>query len=267
MMSPNVEIMNENMDDRISKRSVEFSMTIDREAGIDTLYSSANDKFNSERLSEQDCDEHDCCHSQGNLNECMELDLETNDQIIQQSKQKQVHVIDKLNNKSSNDLMVFMKSCGYAVINSNNRTQIGLSCGYICACMASEFHGLLSKYTSNWLNSNLVSNWQPDISLYNQILGIEGNVAEELEAQQIHTLVSHLTGDTNLSWFFTVDVNLFKSMVRNSFSNVSMPQHNGKRWSVFAINDAILDLDMMQKAIMSNSCQGDHWYTAFVLLD
>ena len=43
--------MNENMDARISNRSVEFTMTRDCESSFDTLYSSANDKFNNDRLS------------------------------------------------------------------------------------------------------------------------------------------------------------------------------------------------------------------------
>ena len=133
--------------------------------------------------------------------------------------------------------------------------------------MALEFYNIMAKNDPISLSTFLVSNWQPNVSLYNQILEIEGDDAVILESQQLHMLVSHLTGDQNLSWFFTIDFNLFKSMVRTSFSNLDLPKFNGKRWAVFAINDAVLDHDMRQLALISNKKQGDHWYTALVLLD
>ena len=182
-------------------------------------------------------------------------------------KQKQIRVIERLDSKSSNGLISYVESQGYHVINSNNNKQKGHSCGYICACIAMTFYNLHGSPISNWINHDSLISTEPDIILYNQILGLDGNKAQFLDSVQIHSLVSTLTGDKNLPWFFTVDVNLFKAMVKTSFSNVSLPRSNGKKWAVFAVNDAILDDKKRQMALRTNSCHGSHWFTALVIID
>ena len=130
-----------------------------------------------------------------------------------------------------------------------------------------SFYNLLGNTVSNWINHDSLAFAEPDIILYNQILGIEGNSAQFLDSVQIFNLVSTLTGDKNLPWFFTVDVNLFKTMVKNSFTNLSLPRCNGKKWAVFAVNDAILDNEKREMALRTNSYHGSHWFTALLILD
>ena len=183
------------------------------------------------------------------------------------AKHKQIRVIDRLDSESSNELISYVKLRGYHAINSNSNSQKGLSCGYICACLATRFYNLLGNPVSNWINHDSLISTEPDIILYNQILGLEGDRAQLLDSVQIHRLVSTLTGDMNVPWFFTVDVNLFKAMVKTSFSNVSLPRYNETKWAVFAVNDAILDNEKRQKASITNSYHGTHWFTALVMID
>ena len=88
------------------------------------------------------------------------------------------------------------------------------------------------------MNENIFDCAYPNVTLMNHLLGISGNTAIELTAEQIVTLVCHMTNDDNLNWLFMVDINLFKSMAMNDFKNISLPTLNGKRWAVFCVNDA-----------------------------
>ena len=181
------------------------------------------------------------------------------------SKLKTVRIIDRLNLKSSRDLISFLIKKNYHVINSNNETQVGLSCGYICACIASQFYTLLSGSEYNLIESNLINSSVPNIKSYNVILGMCEEDAQLLDSVQILKLVTHLTSDKDLPWFYTIDVNQFKGMASTDFVNVSLPCQNGKRWAVFAVNDAVLSDQQRENA--AHSYHGNHWYTAIVFLN
>ena len=179
----------------------------------------------------------------------------------------QVRFIDRLNTHSSNNLILFLKKLSFDVINSNNKTQIGLSCGYICACIASNFYEMITSKQPLPIASVTLDSCMPDITLYNQILGISGEKAQLLESVQILFLISKLTGDSDHSWFYIMDFNMFKLMAASFFSNLSLPKYNGKRWGVFAVNDAVLNDQQRQNAASLNTYHGNHWYTALVWLD
>ena len=142
--------------------------------------------------------------------------------------------------------------------------QKGLRCGYISANITSRFHSLINAFDSDWINRDISDSVFPDIGLLNRCLNIFGDVAEVLSSEQVMRLVSEMTGDHDLNWFFTVDVNLFKKMVINNFQELSLPMHCGKRWAIFSINDALLDDRDRQISLQSNEFNGTHWFTAAI---
>ena len=116
-------------------------------------------------------------------------------------------------------------------------------------------------------NHNIFDSVFPNISIYNQYLGIHGDVAEELTAEQIMMLVSAVTGDNDLRWFYTVDINLFKKMAIERFKDLLMPMLNGRKWAIFSINDALLDDEKRLKSSRLNEFNGTHWFTAAVWIE
>ena len=106
--------------------------------------------------------------------------------------------------------------------------------------------------------------YHPDMVAYNNILNIDRSDAQLLDSVQIMKLVTCLTGDHNLKWFFVQDVNLFKSLVTSDFKDISFPKNGQKKWAVFTINDAILSNEQRKKNVQSNVCVGSHWYTVVI---
>merc|ERR1712074_127559 len=141
-----------------------------------------------------------------------------------------------------------------------------MGCGYICASIASYIYHL-QQFSSLNLTQGEHKCYNPDVVLYNNILNIDGNVAQILDSIQIMKLVTYLTGDCNLEWFFTVDVNMFKSFVRSNFSNLHLPSKGNKRWGVFCVNDAVLTEKQRASSLALNKYNGSHWYTAAVILE
>jgi hypothetical protein len=167
----------------------------------------------------------------------------------------------------SNELISFAKSQNYEVINSNGRDQKGLSCGYLCANIASKFFSLIALGTKEWLLSDITDFFYPDIALFNQILAIKGNEAQEIDSTQIMKLVSNMTYDVNLNWLFPADINLFRRMLKQDFSNLSFPSIDKNRWACFCINDAKLSDVERQNNLQSENNSGNHWFTAVVCLE
>ena len=96
---------------------------------------------------------------------------------------------------------------------------------------------------------------------YNYLLNIDHSDAQLLDSVQILNLVTSLTGDYNLEWFFVQDVNLFKSLVASDFKDVSFPKNGQRKYAVFCINDAVLNDEQRKANVKSNVCVGSHWYT------
>ena len=167
----------------------------------------------------------------------------------------------------SNELISFAKSQNYEVFNSNGKDQKGLSCGYLCAKIVSRFFSLTAHQTEEWLLSDIADCFFPDIALFNQVLAINGNEAQELDSTQIMKLVSNMTNDNNLNWLFLVDINLFRRMLKQGFSNISFPSFNRKKYACFCINDAKLSDEERQINLQSGNNSGNHWFTAVVCLE
>ena len=106
--------------------------------------------------------------------------------------------------------------------------------------------------------------YHPDILAYNFLLGIDRSDAQLLDSVQIMILVTSLTGDYNLDWFFVQDVNLFKSLVASNFADVLFSKNAHSKWAVFCINDAILNDEQRKKNVQSNVCVGSHGYTVVI---
>ena len=159
-----------------------------------------------------------------------------------------------------------IRDSGYTVINSSQNVQKGLTCGYICANISSKFYTHIHSENSQWIYADIIDCASPDISLFNQMLGINGIAAEELTAEQIMKLVCTITGDQNIGWIFTVDINLFKKMAMNEFRNIKLPSLNGSRWAIFCINDAVLSDDERERSIQRDEFNGSHWFTTAIWL-
>ena len=203
----------------------------------------------------------DCVFSNDDIQE-----VTTSQFYENQFKEGQVYLIDRLSSNSSIDLLSFLGSFNYKILNCNSNTQIGLSCGYICASIASYIYHL-QQFSSLNLTQGEHKCYNPDVVLYNNILNIDGNEAQILDSIQIMKLVTYLTGDCNLEWFFTVDVNMFKSFARSDFSNLHLPSKGNKRWGVFCVNDAVLTEKQRASSLALNKYNGSHWYTAAVILE
>ena len=173
-------------------------------------------------------------------------------------KRGQIRIIDRLNTMCSNELISFAKSQNYEVFNSNGKDQKGLSCGYLCAKIVSRFFSLTEHQTEEWLLSDIADCFYPDIALFNQVLAINGNEAQELDSTQIMKLVSNMTNDNNLNWLFLVDINLFRRMLKQGFSNISFPSFNRKKYACFCINDAKLSDKERQINLQSGNNSGNH---------
>ena len=178
----------------------------------------------------------------------------------------QVYVIDRLSSNSSIGLLSFLGSFNYKILNCNSNTQIGLSCGYICASIASYIYHL-QQFSSLNLTQDNQKCYNPDIIAYNNILQIDGNEAQILDSIQIMKLVTHLTGDCNLEWLFTLDINMFKSFVQSDFAGINLQRRGAKRWGVFCVNDAVLTDEQRKRSMASKQFNGAHWYTVIVIVD
>ena len=162
------------------------------------------------------------------------------------------------------NLFLFLLSLGYSVINDNKNIQKGLSCGYISANCSHRFFSLIQCKNEQWINENILDCAHPNVTLMNHVLGISGNTAIELTAEQIMILVSHMTNDNNLNWLFMVDINLFKSMAMNNFKNLKLPTLNGKRWAVFCVNDAKLSDNERMQSMQESEFKGSRWFTVAI---
>ena len=120
---------------------------------------------------------------------------------------------------------------------------------------------------SNWISHDVHESYEPNISICNQIVGIDGCTAQILDSTQIMKIVANLTNDSNLEWLFTIDVNMFKSMVATGFSKVLLPKQGDQRWGVFCINDAILTDEQRRNSALLNQYHGTHWYTVVLSID
>ena len=163
-------------------------------------------------------------------------------------------------------IAIILEDLGYKVTNSSQNIQKGLSCGYICAHILSKLCTEIQSQNMEWLYVDVLDCAFPDIALFNQILEISGNTAEELTSEQIMRLVSTLTGDQNIGWIFTVDINLFKRMSRNDFNDLKLPVLNDRRWAIFCVNDALLNNNERNKSILMDESNGNHWFTVAVWL-
>ena len=174
-------------------------------------------------------------------------------------------MIDRLDTRSSNDLIHFLNNHGYLTTNCNSTTQIGNSCGYISACIANHIYQSQDTWVS--LTKDDRPCYRPHVLGYNYVLGINRSDAQLLDSVQIMNLVTSLTGDYNLEWFFVQDVNLFKSLVASDFEDISFSKKGGIKWAVFCINDAILDDNQRRTNVQSNVCVGSHWYTVVISIE
>ena len=135
---------------------------------------------------------------------------------------------------------------------------------YICANISSKFYSHILSGNSQWFYADILDCASPNISLFNQLLGIDGITAEELTAEQIMKLVCTITGDHNIGWIFTVDINLFKKMAMNEFKKIKLPSLNGSSWAIFCINDAVLSNDERERSIQKDEFNGSHWFTVAI---
>ena len=162
--------------------------------------------------------------------------------------------------------MSFFNDFDTEVFNCNSNTQVDLSCGYICASIATYTYQL-QNFSSAFLTRGQHGCYKPDIMAYNSILSIHDKDAQILESAQIMQLVSCLTGDCNLEWLFTLDINMFKSFVKSDFSNLHLPRKGDKRWGVFCVNDAVLTSDQRKHSFVSKQYNGSHWYTVVLITE
>ena len=103
--------------------------------------------------------------------------------------------------------------------------------------------------------------------VYNDILNIDNNEAQILDSVQIMKLVSCLTGDSNLEWLFTLDINMFKSFVQSDFAGVNLKKSGSKRWGFFCVNDAVLTEEQRRRSLTFKQYDGSHWYSVIVIID
>ena len=153
-----------------------------------------------------------------------------------------------------------MREKNFTVINSNDDSQVGLSCGYIVAECSRQFYNLKTKNIKNWITQDLDASL--NINLFNSILNIKGKLAQELESLQIMNLVSSLTGDKDLKWFYIMDLNLFKKMIFSNMKNIVETEGSG--WGIFSVNDAILNDSERLHLTEKENCTGHHWFTVAV---
>ena len=240
-------------------KSNELSLNEEIENVIDEMDCSSNSQtynFDSSNSNNMDWDLSDKTIQQVELSYFHENKLE----------KRQVYVIDRLNLNSSIGLMSFLRNFEYKILNCNGNTQVGQSCGYICASIASYV------YHQQQVSSELLSQvehqcYNPDIMVCNNILSIDDDEAQILDSTQIMRLVTCLTGDSNLQWLFTVDVNMFKSFVHSDFSGIDFPKKGNKRFGVFCVNDAVLTEEQRRNSLALNQYNGFHWYTVVVIIE
>ena len=174
-------------------------------------------------------------------------------------------IIDRLDSSSSRNVISFLNANGFEITNHNSKTQKGLSCGYIAAYCAYQFYiSILKKDLLDF--HEMTFNYEPAIVHFNNVLNIENQEAEMLDSLQILKLVTSLTNDSNLDWFFILDVNMFKVMVKSKFETIKLKCHGNQKWAVFCIND--LELNDAERLALSrsNMCLGNHWYTVAIIL-
>ena len=174
----------------------------------------------------------------------------------------QAWVIDRLNTQSSIGLIHFMKYLKMTVINKNGNCQKGNSCGYIVASCAAQFFEMFSKGKCPSQHNQI--SYEPDVVLMNFILGLSGDEARLLESTQLIELITHLTNDHNMEWFYIMDVNLFRKSCANNFQGINFKQLNNFSFAIFAVNDAILSDDERLNLWANNKIAGNHWYTVVV---